>query len=188
MRIIGGKFKGRRIEMPVGADVRPTPDRVREAIFNIIKTRLENESVLDLFAGSGALGIEALSRGASYAMFVDIQKRCIEAIKKNIERLPLGPAGKIKIYQSDSLKAIKKLSDSKIRFGLVFLDPPYYSDWVKKCLLYLHIYDILKHSSLIICEHFKKDTVPEKTGSLVIIRRVAYGDTALSFYTRRSNE
>lgn len=174
--------------MPKGADVRPTPDKVREALFNIIKTRVEGESVLDLFAGSGALGIEALSRGASSATFVDIKRRCIETIRKNIKGLPLDSDIEIRIYQSDTLKAIKKLNDSKIRFGLLFLDPPYYGEWVKKCLIYLDRYDIFNHSSLIICEHFKKDIVPDKVGSLGVMRKVVYGDTGLTFYTRRRDE
>lgn len=181
MRIIGGKFKGRHIEIPKGADIRPTSDKVREALFNIIKDRTEGASVLDLFAGSGSLGIEALSRGAEKATFIDIQARCISSIRKNLKSLAIKTEN-IELLQENALKAIKKLSESKIRFNLVFLDPPYYGDWIKKCLIYLDEYDILYNSHIIICEHFKKDIVPEKIGRFKKVKRSSYGDTVLTFY------
>ena len=187
MKIIGGEFKGRRIDMPRGEDVRPTPDRVREAVFNIIKDKVEGASVLDLFAGSGSFGIEALSRGAQKVTFVDAQKRCVNNIRGNLKRLPIGE-DRIKIIQNDALKVITKLSDSKIRFDILFLDPPYYGDWVKKCLLCLGRYDILNRSSSVICEHFKKDIVPEEIEGFKRIRSYRYGDTVLSFYRREKED
>ncbi len=183
MKIIGGMFKGRIINMPKGVEIRPTPDRVREALFNIIKARIEGASVLDLFAGSGALAIEALSRGAKSAVFVDRNKRCVDTITKSLAPFKLD-ANIIRIYHNDSIKAIKRLSDSNIRFDIVFLDPPYYGDWVKKCLISLDRYDILKNPSLIVCEHFKKDVVPEQIGAIKRTRQDQYGDTVLSFYIR----
>lgn len=185
MKILGGELKGRNIEMPKGTDIRPTPDKVREALFNIIRDKIKGAVVLDLFAGSGSFGIEALSRGAEIATFVDIQKRCIDSIRKNLSRLPLKKQS-INIIQYDTLKSIKKLSDRKLRFDIVFLDPPYYGDWVKKCLITLDKYDILNSSSLIICEHFKKDIVPEKVERFKRIRQSRYGDTVLSFYKKNT--
>lgn len=181
MKILGGELKGRRIEMPKGIDIRPTSDKVREALFNIIKEKIVGASVLDLFAGSGAFGIEALSRGAQETTFVDIERRCIDRIKKNIGRLPID-AQKIRIYRDDALRAIKKLGDSKIRFNIIFLDPPYYKEWIKKCLISLDRYDILNNPSLVICEHFKKDIMPEEVGHLGMVRQSRYGDTVLTFY------
>jgi 16S rRNA (guanine(966)-N(2))-methyltransferase RsmD len=183
MRIIGGRFKGRQISMPRNAGIRPTPDKVREALFNIIAHSLSGRTFLDLFAGSGAIGIEALSRGAGHVVFVDNNRRCVDVIRKNINGVPLGKA-KAEIIKRDALGAINKLGDSKIRFDIAFLDPPYYGDWVKKSLIYLGNYDILKHSCLVICEHFKKDPVPERVRDLAIVRREIYGDTVLSFYGR----
>lgn len=181
MKIIGGEFKGRRIDIPKDEDVRPTSDKVREALFNIIKEKIRGSSVLDLFSGSGSLGIEALSWGASRVLFVDSRRSCIEVIKNNLKRLPI-KQDNADVIRNDALKAIKKLSDTKIRFDLVFMDPPYYGDWIKKCLISLDKYDILNHSSLIICEHFKKDTVPEEAGHLKKMREKRYGDTVLTIY------
>ncbi len=186
MKIIGGELQGRHIDMPRGVDIRPTPDRVREAIFNIVRERVPGASVLDLFAGSGALGIEAVSRGAASLFAVDKNKKCVSTIRKNIKSLSIDTGRRIDIHQQDALKAIKKLSDSKIRFDLVFLDPPYYSDWVKKCLISLSNYDILNHSSLVICEHFKKDAVPEEAGAFRRSQERRYGDTVVSIYEKSS--
>ena len=172
--------------MPRGVDIRPTPDRVREAIFNIIRERISGASVLDLFAGSGALGIEAVSRGAASLFAVDINRKCVSTIRKNIRSLSADAGRRIDIRQADALKTIKKLSDSKIRFDLVFLDPPYYSEWVKKCLISLSNYDILKHSSLVICEHFKKDAVPEEIRVFKTRAQKRYGDTVVSIYEKSS--
>ena len=107
MKIISGEFKGRRIELPKGADIRPTSDKVREALFNIIKDRVMGVRVLDLFAGTGSLGIEALSRGAAAATFIDIEKRCVDSIRKNLNDLPIGER-RVDIYKNDALKSIKE--------------------------------------------------------------------------------
>ena len=182
MRIIGGEFKGRSIDMPKGSGrIRPTSDKVREALFNIISERVANASILDLFAGSGALGIEALSRGGLRANFVDLSKDCTNAIKNNLNKLNIQKDRAV-VFKEDALKAIKKLSNSKIRFNLIFLDPPYYGEWVKKCLIYLDKYDILNNSYMIICEHFKKDVVPEGVGRFKRALEKQYGDTVLTFY------
>ncbi len=183
MKIIGGVFKGRRIDMPKRKDIRPTSDKVREALFNIIKNRIDGATVLDLFAGSGSVGIEAISWGAKDVTLVDIQKGCINAIRRNLKRLPISQ-DRIDIIQGDALKAIKRLSDTKMRFDLVFLDPPYYGDWIKKCLISLDDYGILYDYSIIVCEHFKKDVVPEEVGSLKMVRQKRYGDTVLTFYEK----
>ena len=186
MKIIGGEFKGRRIEIPKGVDIRPTSDKVREALFNIIKDQVGEASVLDLFAGSGSLGIEALSRGAKKAVFIDIQRKCIDSIKRNLKNLPL--SAKVEVYQNDAFKAIKKLSDLKLRFDIILLDPPYYDNILKKSLLYICNYDILNHSNLVVCEHFKKDIMPDRLECLSKRRQVRYGDTLLSFYARGEDE
>jgi 16S rRNA (guanine(966)-N(2))-methyltransferase RsmD len=181
MKIIGGEFKGRHIDMPKGVNIRPTSDKVREALFSIIGGRIRGAGFLELFAGSGAIGIEAISRGAGKTVFVDINNRCTGAIKKNIDSLSLDRS-RIDIFKNDAIKAIKKLSDSKIRFDIVFLDPPYHSGLLRKCLLYLSNYVILNDSYLVICEHFKKEAMPQDAGSLKRRREAKYGDTVLTFY------
>lgn len=181
MKIIGGELKGRRIAMPRGVDIRPTSDKVRESLFNIIRERVEGAAVLDLFAGSGSLGLEALSRGALNAVFVDIQKKCADAVRRNCRDLAI-PGERFKAYHSDAFASLKKLDDSNIRFDLVFLDPPYYINMVKKALISICNHDILNPSSLVISEHFKKDLVPDEEGGLKKVKEAKYGDTVLSFY------
>ncbi len=181
MKIIGGVFRGRRIEMPKGARMRPTSDKVRDALFNIVGERVKGALFLDLFAGSGAVGIEALSRGAGKSVFVDISGRCVKTIRKNVARLSLGSSS-LAIIKGDALGAIKKLSDSNTRFNLIYLDPPYHTFGIKKCLICLCNHDILNPSCLVICEHFKKDPLPEEAGGLKRVKAAGYGDTVLSFY------
>lgn len=189
VKIIGGEFKGRRIEIPKGADIRPTSDKVREALFNIVKDRVAGTSVLDLFAGSGSLGIEAFSRGAKSVVFIDLQKRCTDTIKKNLRELRIDPGRNVQVYHNDAFKAIKKLGELKSRFDLIFLDPPYYDNVIRKCLIYICNHDILNHPNLVICEHFKKELMPDTIECLVRSRQARYGDTTLTLYTgKRDNE
>ena len=122
MRIVSGKWRGRRLRTPKGRSVRPTADRVREAIFNILGDRTEGARVLDLFAGTGALGLEALSRGASSAVLVESDPRAFEVLRRNV--LELGAAGAETLLM-ESRAALRTLRRRRIRFGLVFLDPPY---------------------------------------------------------------
>ena len=125
MNIIGGIYKGRTIAIPKGAKIRPTSNKVREALFNILGGKVPDAAVLDLFAGSGSLGLEALSRGARRAVFVDNDSRCINTIKKNIKKL--GIEGDIKVMQLNAAQGIKKLHNNEAKFDLIFMDPPYFS-------------------------------------------------------------
>ncbi|MDP8230488.1 MAG: 16S rRNA (guanine(966)-N(2))-methyltransferase RsmD [Candidatus Gorgyraea atricola] len=174
MKIIAGKLKGRVIEMPKG--IRPTSDKVREALFEILKDRIEGAAFLDLYCGSGAIGIEAFSRGAKSISFVENDARCIAILKKNISLLQLS---KINIYARDALRWIK---ENKEAFDIVFLDPPYYKDMAKKTLIALSDCDILARNALVIIEAYKKDILPEEAGTLKKIRTCKYGDTKLEFY------
>jgi len=181
MRIIGGKYKGRRIAMP--QEIRPTKDNVREAIFNVISVHVKGARVLDLFAGSGAFGIEALSREASSVVLIDNSKSCIDTISKNIDNLDDTEAQeRARILKRDVHVGIKALSGAKEKFDIVFLDPPYYKNRIRKCLKNISIYDILAHSGLVIVEHFKKDVVPEEIEPLMLKRQLPYGDTLISIY------
>lgn len=183
MKIIGGEFKGRYMEMPRGVNIRPTSDKVREALFNIIKDRIAGASVLDLFAGSGSVGFEAISRGAASVTFVDSERRCVGSIKKTLKSIEKDRSINANVYCSDAFKAIKKLNDSNYRFNIIFLDPPYHPDTLKKCLLCISNYDILSSPYLIVCEHFKKDVIPEDVEGFKRCHQARYGDTMLSFYT-----
>ena len=140
MRIVGGEFRSRLISMPKGVDIRPTQDKVREAIFNVLGD-ISGRRVLELFAGTGAFGIEAISRGAKSATFVDNNFRCTQTIKLNLESLPVDDS-KYDIIKSNALSILPRLAREEEKFDIVFLDPPYYQDMAKKCLLNMDAYDI----------------------------------------------
>lgn len=178
MRIIGGRYKSRRIRMP--GYIRPTQGKVRKALFDILGN-LEGCSFLELFAGSGAVGFEAISRGARELTLVESNRQALGQIKKNIEGLE---AQSCRLYPLDSAEAIKKFHRHKEKFDIIFLDPPYYREMAKKALQMLGAYDILAPDGLIVAQHFKKESLPEAEGDLILFRQSRYGDTVLSFYKK----
>ena len=192
MRIISGKLKGRIIKLPRG--IRATSDKVRKALFDILGERVVNSEVLDLFAGSGSLGIEAVSRGAESVIFVEKDTKCVEKIKENLSITGLAclPDGSqacrtgrgYRVIQLDVFEAIKKLSRETEKFDIIFLDPPYYKGMAKNSLQTLLQYDILKPNGLVVAEHYKKDELHHTLGELALVRQERYGDTILSFYRR----
>ncbi len=182
MRITSGRFKSRIIKAPRA--IRPTLDNVRKSIFDIVSGQVDGAKVLDLFAGSGALGLEALSRGADSCIFVDNDKSSVKTIKENLEALGLPYHEDIIIVAADAMKAISKFAKNGERFDLIFLDPPYYKSLVKKSLFLLGSYDILTKSGVVIVEHSKHDAVPNSTGELTLYRSTRYGDTQISFYRK----
>ncbi len=184
MRIIGGEYRGRILKMPKGVKIRPTQDRVREAMFNIIRAGVPEAKVLDLYAGSGAFGIEALSRGAYSAIFVDNNINCIRVIKSNLLVLG-GSAGLSQVIKLDALTSISRFKKENKKFDIIFLDPPYHRDLARNCLIKIDACDILSQHGFTLCEHFKKDVMPERIGGLFSFKERKYGDTMLSFYRRQ---
>lgn len=184
MRIIAGKYRSRIIKMPKVPKIRPTKDRVREALFSIIGEFTCGANVLDVFAGSGAFGIEALSRGAKRAVFIDKDKRCIETIKENLKTLGIknSTASAIRI---DAFRAFYVLEKNNEKFNIVLLDPPYYKDMAKKSLIRLSRHDILKFPCIIVAEHHKDDTLSKDLNNITSYRTVRYGDVCLTFYKVR---
>lgn len=180
MRIISGIYRGMTIFMPKGEVIRPTQDRVREALFNILRDTVIDATVLDLYAGSGAFGIEAISRGAKKAIFIDNDRRCITTIKKNLQKVKCEQEADV--MQAYAFHGLKMLNQRGEKFEIVFMDPPYHKGIAKNCLLKLDEYDILSPNSYIIIEHHKKDTLPKSTERLMLLRQERYGDTILSFY------
>lgn len=179
MRILSGKYKGRVLKMPKG--IRPTQDKVRKALFDILRGWIEDARVLELFAGSGAVGIEALSEGAKGAVFIEQDSQCVKVIQENLQALGIKDA---LVLAVDACSAVQKFAAQKKAFELVFLDPPYYEDMAKKTLQCLGDYDILTANGLAVVEHFKRDQLPEKAGTLVLWRMEKYGDSMLSFYRK----
>jgi len=186
MHIITGSLKGRIIKRP--KHIRPIQDKVRKALFDILGN-IKDFSFLDLYAGSGAVGLEALSQGAGRAVFVEKDKTCIKAIKDNLEAFGFtgkreSQTARCQVIGSDVAVALKGLDKKGEKFEVIFLDPPYYRDIAKKTLKIISRYDILTRSGSIICQHFKKDILPEVTDNLRLVRQSEYGDTILSFYRR----
>ena len=183
MRIIAGEFRGRKIKQPESAEVRPTKDRIRESVFNMIAELVPDCRVLDLFAGSGAYGLEALSRGAREAVFVEKGKENSEVIKENIRTLDVGDRSKV--ITSDVFRILEGLKGEKEAFDLVFVDPPYSKNMAKKTLLKVNHYDILNHSGLLIIEHHKNEPLPGSEGDVSILKEKTYGNIIISVYSKK---
>lgn len=151
MKIISGKLRGREIKGYNIEGTRPTMSRVKESMFAIIQDDIKGSICLDLFAGSGNLGIEAISNGASKCYFVDNNRVAISAIKFNIEHL--GISDKCEVIFSDYLKALEKFKTQRIKFNIVFLDPPYADDVINDILKYLYKQKLLKRNAIVVCEY-----------------------------------
>jgi 16S rRNA (guanine(966)-N(2))-methyltransferase RsmD len=191
MRVTGGEFTGRHLQMPKGPEIRPTLDNVRQAIFNLIGPRIAEAQVLDLFSGTGALGIEALSRGAAHATFVDRSLFCITAIQNNLKELGLTDRtpDPVTLIRAEMLTALRKLRREEELFDIVLLDPPYGQDLARKTLNALCQYVIVGQAGWVVAEHSKRDPLPDVVEDLdvkfALQRRVQYGDTALSIFERQ---
>jgi 16S rRNA (guanine966-N2)-methyltransferase len=182
MRLTGGLDRGRRLRAPRGAGTRPTGAKVREAIFNILGPPPQ-EPVLDLFAGTGALGLEALSRGATSACFVERDARALAALHRNLR--DLGLAARARVKGTEVLTGLRQLAEAG-PFGWVFLDPPYAAGVVEPVLSVLAGGDLLASGAVIIVEHDKRHVPPETVGGLHLTDRRFYGDTGVSFYRRET--
>ncbi|SMP46978.1 16S rRNA (guanine(966)-N(2))-methyltransferase RsmD [Anoxynatronum buryatiense] len=183
MRVIGGSAKGHRLLSPKGTAVRPTSDRVREAIFNSIQSRVGNAVVLDLFAGAGTLGIEALSRNAQRAVFVDCAPRQIELIKENLTKTRL--LERAELLQQETDIAIKQLKSRQIMFDLVFADPPYCQGHIEKTLRCLSQAGVVKMEGLVVVEFSFEEKIPEKMGDFHQTSVRKYGTTGVAYYNRK---
>jgi 16S rRNA (guanine(966)-N(2))-methyltransferase RsmD len=181
MRITTGIYKGRGIRMPAG--IRPTQNITRKAIFDILGD-IQGLLFLELYAGSGAVGIEAVSRGAKEAVFVENNHSVLKVLIQNLSYLP---QTKYYIMPIDALVAIKRLAEDGRKIDVIFLDPPYCKgedSLAKKTLQTLGAYDILSPTGLIIAQHPKKESLPEHLGVLTLLKLSTYGTTVLSFYKK----
>jgi 16S rRNA (guanine966-N2)-methyltransferase len=182
MRLTGGNERGRRLKAPRGQRTRPTAAKVREAIFNILGPPPDG-AVLDLFAGTGALGMEALSRGATRAVFVERDRNALTALRANLREL--GVEGRSTVIGADVRTGLRRLAASighgDDRFAWVFMDPPY-ADQTEAILAELTQRDLLAGCAVVIVEHDKRHRPPESVGGLFLTTRRDYGDTELSFY------
>jgi 16S rRNA (guanine966-N2)-methyltransferase len=182
VRIISGELRGRRLRAPEGLATRPTSDRVREALFNIISARVPGARFLDVCAGSGAVGLEAISRGAERAVFVEQSRRALEQIEDNVERC--GVAERTRIVPKDAVAGLRGLLASGERFDLVYVDPPYDADLYRPVLRFLGATEIVEPDGLVVVELRTRDGLPDEAGDLRHYRDERYGDTTLAFYER----
>lgn len=178
MRVIAGKFKGRNLKSPPSMQVRPTSDRLRETLFNVIAARVPDARFLDLCAGSGAVGIEALSRGAAHATFVDRSRRSCQLIEANLELCRV-PEEQRDIYCSEAFEFLRQWDGDL--WDVIFFDPPYKEDY-SKILQILGSSKLLNDDGLLVVEHHHKNQLPEIIGHLRRTRVLKQGDSALSFY------
>ncbi|MBF0117349.1 MAG: 16S rRNA (guanine(966)-N(2))-methyltransferase RsmD [Desulfobacterales bacterium] len=179
MRIIGGDLKRRTLSSVKGIQTRPTSDKLREAIFNIISSDVCGTIVVDLFAGTGALGLEALSRGSDFALFIDNNKTSLGVIEKNIQAL--GLTAKTKIQCWDILKNLSCLKLIEAKFDIVFMDPPYNKNIIQPALVNLYNSNHIKKESLIIIEHSVLEPIPTNFNGFELTDQRKYGKTLVSF-------
>ncbi|NNG07898.1 MAG: 16S rRNA (guanine(966)-N(2))-methyltransferase RsmD [Desulfobacteraceae bacterium] len=181
MRITGGQAKGRVLASLKGWNIRPTSDRVREAIFNLIGQDVTGLKILDLFAGTGSLGIEALSRGASRVLFIDNSLQSIKLIKKNLARSGYEPLGFV--WKKDLTKGLPLRHPMlKEKFDLIFVDPPYEKEMIPPLLGELSDRDLLGSPAIAVAESFKTEMLPEVLGKLQMVKSRIYGETKISIY------
>ena len=181
MRIIAGKFRSRTLRSLKGQALRPTSDRLRETLFNILGTAVHGTAFIDLYAGTGAVGIEALSRGARSAHFVEQHAAAAALIRRNLDSLGIGKEADIQC--ADVLRSLERLESRHVHAEFIFLDPPYAAtEEYEKVLEYLGESPLVAPGGRVIAEHLKKHALPERAGELELARVVTQGDAALSFY------
>ncbi|SFB18653.1 16S rRNA (guanine966-N2)-methyltransferase [Lentibacillus halodurans] len=175
MRVVAGFHKGRQLEAVPGSITRPTADKVKEAVFQMMGPFFERGICLDLFAGSGGLGIEALSRGMDKGIFVDKFSKAIHTIHQNVRMLKL--EDKVEIFRTDAFRALKAAAKRGLQFDLILLDPPYQKAGYGKLLNVIESLGLLKEDGMIYCEHESSEQLPVQTDDLVVMKQEIYNDT-----------
>ena len=183
MRVIAGKYRGRNLKSPPSLEVRPTSDRLRETLFNVIAPRIAGARFLDLCAGSGAVGIEALSRGASHATFVDRSRKMCALVEANLDLCRI-PEEETEVVQAEAIDFLNRSSKRKTEsWDIVFFDPPYATDYLKVLrTLDAQASNFWNTDGLLIVEHHHKNELLEEFANLHRTRVLKQGDSALSFY------
>lgn len=184
MKILSGRLKGKNFYMPFG--IRPTSDLIRKSVFDSLGEGIEGVDFVDLFAGSGAMGLEAISRGAKNVTFVEKEPKNISVIEENLVLLELPLAEREDRYfdvkKLDVFAAIKEFAVEKKEFDIIFVDPPYDRELARKTLKTLCAYDIVKPTSLVIFQHEKNEALPQEQGPFAIIRQRKFGASYLTVY------
>ncbi len=193
MRISGGLAKGRQTatkrlfsKAPKGEELRPTSSKVREAIFDILRDKIDGASFVDLYAGTGTVGLESLSRGAGKAIFVEPNKVRAKAIKETVVKFGFGE--KVIVVNGKAHEFLKKANVKKEKFDIFFVDPPYGSEEIMMILPIIMEKGLLHDDGVIIVEHFFKKKLPETVNELKMIRSYRYGDTMLTIYMKKNRK
>lgn len=184
MRVIAGSAKGKELKfpkLPEGKRLRPLTGQAKEALFNIIVGRINGSKFLDLFAGTGSVGIEALSRGAELAFFVEIERKTVQTLRENLEIT--GFQDKAEVFCLDVIKALEVIEREKARFDVIFIGAPYGSPVLESALKKLAVTDVIEDDGIVVAEHSSRDLVSDSYGRLVRFRDARYGDTVMSFYS-----
>lgn len=183
MRVITGTARGRKLKTPENYDIRPTTDNVKESVFNIIQFDIEGRRVLDLFAGTGQLGIECLSRGAASAVFVDRRADAVKLIRENLRLTEL--EDRARVVAGDSMEYLKSIREP---FDIIFLDPPYAAGLLEPAIAHIAKFDILAPHGIIAAEHPAARVLPALAPPYRLHRTYRYGKIALTLYRRGGNE
>lgn len=181
MRVITGIARGRRLKEPSGLETRPTTDRVKEGIFSSIQFEVEGRKVLDLFGGTGQMGIEALSRGAAHCTFVDLQKQAVAIIRENVTST--GFSGQSTVIQGDALAFLSRCRE---KFDLIFLDPPYGSGLLEKAMEAITTIDIVSENGIIVCENGSNSGWPMVSEPYRMQKEYRYGKIRTALYRRNA--
>lgn len=192
MRISAGKLKGRKISRKILAssskhgELRPTSSKVRESVFNIIGGAIAGSRFVDLYAGTGAVGIEAMSRGADKVFFVEADRKRAGQIEKNLCKYDCG--GRAEIITADASDFAGRSEEEGRKFDIIFLDPPYHSDELDDILYILSSGEILGSAGIVMAEHSSKKSLPDRVGNLVKKKDYKYGDTMLTLFRLKPDE
>lgn len=180
MRIISGSAKGKKLLSPVGMGTRPTLDRIKESIFNIIQNRTRDALVVDMFSGTGSLGLEAASRGATMCYLIDMGDTTFEMLQKNVDNLKFND--KCKCFKGDTYKYMQQFADEKIVFDLIFIDPPYAKDMIPPAIEIIATNSLLSKDGLIICKIDSSEEIYEGNHIIHLSDLRKYGNTTVLFY------
>ena len=181
MRIISGASKGRKLATPKDRSLRPTSDRIKESIFNILRGRIEGGAALDLFAGTGNLGIEALSRGAKEAIFVEKGRQALRVIQRNLAQCRMEERSEV--LSMDANRAIEILEQRGRTFDLIFIDPPYEQGLIERTLVKLNCHPIFHENSILVVQHHRRELLSTAAKDWNLIRQRQIGETVISILT-----
>lgn len=180
MRVNAGSAKGKKLKSSSTKEVRPTSDKVKAAVFNTIGQNLEGKMFLDLFSGTGGMGIEALSRGADSCVFIEKNRECVKIIYENLKIT--GLSHRARVFKTDVIRGLAKLQKENLSFDFIYMDPPYFKP------LYIPVFEailekgLLKKDGALIVEHFKNIIFPEKVSGIEQGKIKKYGDTVITYY------